>query len=137
MRSIPKSRNPNGTAQDQHPSGARLSRAVALAALLLATAGAATVGGGTAEAASTGDAAAGQAMAERWCSSCHVVNGATATQAQSDAPSFSSIAAARGDELTPSWLAFRLLKPHPQMPSIDLSRQQALDLAAYFASLRK
>lgn len=133
MRSTPKSRNPDHGAPGTSSSGARLSRAVAVAALLLAV----SLAAGGAEAAGTGEAAAGAALAERWCSGCHLVNGATATRAQSDVPSFASIAAARGEELTPSWLAFGLLSPHPQMPSIALTRQQALDLAAYFASLRK
>lgn len=81
------------------------------------------------------DAAAGQAIAGRWCASCHVV-GTAPQSAASDAPTFASIVARDGDISGP-WLAFRLLKPHPQMPQVSLSRAEAADLAAYFATLKK
>lgn len=81
------------------------------------------------------DAAAGQAIAQRWCASCHVV-GTAPQSAASDAPTFASIAARDGDISGP-WLAFRLLKPHPQMPQVSLTRAEAADLAAYFATLKK
>lgn len=81
------------------------------------------------------DAAAGRALAERWCAGCHVV-GPGQQSAASDAPTFAALAARDGD-ITAAWLAFRLLKPHPQMPQLALSRDEAADLAAYFARLRK
>ena len=81
------------------------------------------------------DAAAGRAIAERWCASCHVV-GAGQTQAASDAPPFATLAA-RGSDLSAQWLAFHLLRPHPSMPQLTLTRIEAADLAAYFASLKK
>lgn len=81
------------------------------------------------------DAAAGRAVAERWCAGCHVV-GPAPQSAASDAPSFAALAARDGD-ITAAWLAFRLLNPHPQMPQLSLTRNEAADLAAYFASLRK
>lgn len=81
------------------------------------------------------DASAGRALAERWCASCHVV-GSAPQSAASDAPTFAALAA-RGGDLSASWLAFRLLKPHPQMPQLSLSRAEAADLAAYFATLGK
>ncbi|MFG1360900.1 c-type cytochrome [Xanthobacter pseudotagetidis] len=81
------------------------------------------------------DATAGRALAERWCVGCHVV-GPGQQRAASDAPTFAALAARDGD-IAAAWLAFRLLKPHPQMPQLALSRDEAADLAAYFASLRK
>lgn len=81
------------------------------------------------------DASAGRALAERWCAGCHVV-GTAPQSAASDAPTFSAIAARDGD-ISPSWLAFRLLNPHPQMPQVSLTRTEAADLAAYFATLKK
>ena len=81
------------------------------------------------------DAAAGQAIAQRWCASCHVV-GTAPQSAASDAPTFAAIAARDGD-VSGAWLAFRLLKPHPQMPQVSLTRTEAADLAAYFATLKK
>ncbi|MGR7997486.1 MULTISPECIES: c-type cytochrome [unclassified Xanthobacter] len=92
-------------------------------------------GGVAAHAAEPADAAAGQALANRWCASCHVVD-ANQKTAQSDAPSFTAIAAGNA-ELSAPWLAFRLLSPHPQMPQVSLSRAEARDLAAYFESLKK
>ncbi|MFS8039128.1 c-type cytochrome [Xanthobacter sp. AM11] len=85
--------------------------------------------------AAAADARAGAALAQRWCAGCHVV-GPEATRGTSDAPTFPAIAA-RGGDITAPWLAFRLLDPHPQMPSVSLSREQAGDLAAYFATLKK
>lgn len=81
------------------------------------------------------DAAAGRALAERWCSSCHMV-APDSTHATSDAPPFPTLAS-RGGQITAPWLAFRLLNPHPAMPQVSLTRVQAEDLAAYFATLRK
>lgn len=81
------------------------------------------------------DATAGRVIAERWCAGCHVV-GSTPQSAASDAPTFAAIAARDGDVSGP-WLAFRLLKPHPQMPQVALTRAEAADLAAYLATLRK
>ena len=81
------------------------------------------------------DAVAGRALAERWCAGCHVV-GAAPQSAASDAPTFAALAERDGDISAP-WLAFRLLNPHPQMPQVALTRNEAADLAAYFASLRK
>ena len=81
------------------------------------------------------DASAGRALAERWCAGCHVV-GPAPQSATSDAPTFAALAARDGD-ISGSWLAFRLLKPHPQMPQVSLSRAEAADLAAYFATLKK
>lgn len=81
------------------------------------------------------DAGAGAAIAARWCATCHAI-GPGAQRAKSDAPSFPDIAARRSN-LTGPVLAFELLSPHPQMPAISLTRAQAEDLAAYFASLRQ
>ncbi|MFG1343601.1 cytochrome c [Xanthobacter autotrophicus DSM 431] len=85
--------------------------------------------------ASAADAAAGHALAESWCSSCHLV-APDSTHTTSDAPPFPTLAAGRR-KITASWLAFRLLAPHPAMPQVSLTRAQAADLAAYFATLRK
>lgn len=102
-----------------------LRRSSALAAFLLFLA----------PAAHAADASAGRALADRWCASCHVV-GADSKSGTSDAPSFPAIAARDGD-LSAAGLAFHLLGPHPQMPSVSLTRAQAADLSAYFATLTK
>lgn len=107
------------------------------AAMVLALAVSALVAGGIAgpAGAAPADAAAGRALAERWCAACHVVAPGQGA-AVSDAPTFTAIAARDGD-VSGAWLSFRLLKPHPQMPQVSLTRDEAADLAAYFATLRK
>ncbi len=73
-------------------------------------------------------------LAKRWCAACHVV-AADQKQASADVPPFAAIAAK--SDFTPEKLAFFLLDPHPKMPNFPLSRNEAADLAAYIASLRK
>ena len=84
-----------------------------------------------APAALAADAAQGQVLAKRWCATCHVVasdqqNGST------QAPPFSAIAD-RPTFDAPK-VALFLLDPHPKMPSMNLTRAEAADLAAYIAA---
>ena len=86
------------------------------------------------EAAFAADASQGKTIAERWCSSCHLV-GPTQRKAPIDeAPPFASIA------LRPDFdegrLALLLLSPHPNMPKLALSRFEIADLAAYMRTLK-
>lgn len=83
------------------------------------------------DAASAADPATGERMALRWCTACHVVakdqpNGNT------QAPPFSAIARKPGFDA--GKLALFLLLPHPRMPDMNMSRDEAADLAAYIAS---
>lgn len=80
------------------------------------------------------DADHGGDLAKRWCASCHLVT-SDQKQASADVPSFASIA--RKPDFTPEKLAFFLLDPHPKMPNFPLSRNEAVDIAAYIGSLRK
>ncbi|MFG1480960.1 c-type cytochrome [Xanthobacter sp. V4C-4] len=107
----------------RRPSGPPMMAALVLAAGLA----------GLGAPARAADVTAGAALAEEWCSSCHVVS-RVQQQGQSDAPSFVAIARRTAD-LSPEWLAFRLLTPHPLMPKVSLTRAQAQDLAAYLHSL--
>jgi mono/diheme cytochrome c family protein len=76
------------------------------------------------------DAANGEAVAKRWCAACHLV--ATDQQrGNTQAPPFSAIASLPGFDS--GKLALFLLEPHPKMPNLNLSRNQANDLAAYIA----
>ncbi len=75
----------------------------------------------------------GSDLAERWCASCHVVSNKQ-TKGMDGVPSFASIA--QRPDLNVDKLAFFLLDPHPVMPSMTLSRENARDLAAYIASQR-
>lgn len=80
------------------------------------------------------DAGHGGDLAKRWCASCHLVD-ASQKQASADVPPFAKIASK--PDFTAEKVAFFLLDPHPKMPNFLLSRDEAADLAAYIASLRK
>ncbi len=77
------------------------------------------------------DPSQGAAIAERWCSGCHVVSSGQ-KQGTPDAPPFSEIA--EREDLNPSKVALFLLLPHPPMADINLSRTDAADLAAYITT---
>ncbi|PWB58197.1 MAG: cytochrome C552 [Bradyrhizobiaceae bacterium] len=80
------------------------------------------------------DAATGRQLAQRWCATCHVVAPEQA-RASADVPSFAEIASRPG--FNADALAFFLLDPHPKMPNMSLTRNEAGDLAAYIATLRR
>lgn len=80
------------------------------------------------------DANHGAELAKRWCATCHLVE-SSQSQASADVPPFATIA--RRSDFTPEKVAFFLLDPHPKMPNFPLSRNEAADIAAYIASLRK
>jgi mono/diheme cytochrome c family protein len=75
----------------------------------------------------------GELLARRWCSSCHVV-AIDQSSPSAEAPPFLAIARTPG--LDAGKIALFLLYPHPKMPDMGLSRQEATDLAAYISSLR-
>jgi mono/diheme cytochrome c family protein len=78
------------------------------------------------------DAANGERLAQQWCASCHVI-ASDQKQASADVPTFSTIARTSG--FSRDKLAFFLLDPHPKMPNMSLTRNEATDLADYIASL--
>ena len=80
------------------------------------------------------DADNGKRLAQRWCASCHVVAPDQKT-ANADAPPFATIAKTAG--FSADKLAFFLLEPHPKMPSMALTRNEANDIAAYIGTLAK
>jgi len=84
-----------------------------------------------ANAASAADAYQGGVLAKRWCASCHIVS-ADQKRGSTQAPPFSEIANKKG--LTAASIALFLLRPHPPMPDMSLSRNEAADLAAYIES---
>lgn len=89
---------------------------------------------GWAAAQEDGHAAAGQRLAETWCSSCHVVGPASQRGTSSSAPTF--VAIARMKSTTPMSLRVFLLTPRAGMPDLHLSRDEVADLAACILSLR-
>lgn len=80
------------------------------------------------------DADNGLRLAERWCASCHIVSGSQST-GNDRVPPFSAIA--HRADFNVEKLAFFLLDPHPIMPNMSLTRNEAQDIAAYIARLRK
>ncbi len=76
------------------------------------------------------DAANGEKLARRWCAECHVV-ARDQSRGNTQAAPFSAIAKVPG--LDAGKLALYLLLPHPKMPDMNLSRQEAADLAVYIA----
>jgi mono/diheme cytochrome c family protein len=83
------------------------------------------------DAARAADAALGEQMARRWCAACHVV-ARDQPGGNTQAPPFSAIARKPGFDA--GKLALFLLLPHPRMPDMNMSRDEAADLAAYIAA---
>jgi hypothetical protein len=76
----------------------------------------------------------GERLARRWCEPCHVV-ASDQREVTGEAPPFASIARRPGFD--PARLALFLLDPHPKMPDMSLTRNEASDLAAYIAKMGK
>jgi mono/diheme cytochrome c family protein len=87
-----------------------------------------------ADTAGAADAYNGGQLARRWCEPCHVV-AADQRGTTGEAPPFVSIAKRPGFDA--GQVAVFLLDPHPKMPNMSLSRNEAGDLAAYIATLAK
>ncbi len=87
-----------------------------------------------ANAASAADMQQGETLAKRWCASCHVV-AADQQSGNTQAPPFSEVGKRGG--LDAANVALFLLLPHPKMPDMSLSRNEAADLAAYIESQAK
>jgi mono/diheme cytochrome c family protein len=88
----------------------------------------------TVDAAVAADAYNGGQLARRWCEPCHVV-AADQRGTTGEAPPFASIAKKPGFDA--GQIAVFLLDPHPKMPNMSLTRNEAGDLAAYIATLGK
>jgi mono/diheme cytochrome c family protein len=85
-------------------------------------------------AASAADVRQGETLAKRWCASCHVV-AADQQSGNTQAPPFSEIGKRGG--LDAAKVALFLLLPHPKMPDMSLTRNEAADLAAYIETQAK
>ncbi|HKZ97709.1 MAG TPA: cytochrome c [Hyphomicrobiaceae bacterium] len=82
------------------------------------------------------DASKGRALADKLCTSCHIVGKeAPSTTVPADVPSFAAIASRPGQ--TAEAIADRFVMPHLSMPQIQLTRSEVADLAAYIHSLKK
>jgi mono/diheme cytochrome c family protein len=80
------------------------------------------------------DAVHGQAIAERWCTGCHLVRPDQTTPVTDKAPSFASLA--KRPDFNAARLALLLLAPHPNMPNLVFSQQEVADLADYILTLK-
>lgn len=96
-----------------------------LAALLLVVSASAGM-------AATADPVAGRHIADRWCSSCHVVAGRGGTDAT---PTLESIA--KDPRRGPDWVRGWLNDPHPPMPNLTLTRAEIDDVVAYLEGLSR
>ncbi|UEM07503.1 cytochrome c (plasmid) [Skermanella rosea] len=84
----------------------------------------------------SGDPAAGERLAERWCSSCHVVSGAGTDAVPSLEGIARGIPSGQGEPATARvrrWLA----DPHPPMPNLSLSDAEIADVVAYLETLAR
>ena len=84
--------------------------------------------------AAAADVTKGQTLAKRWCAACHVV-ASDQSGPTGEAPPFAVIA--KTPDLNAGKLANFLLSPHPKMPNMNLSRNEAADLAAYIVTQGK
>jgi mono/diheme cytochrome c family protein len=74
----------------------------------------------------------GERLAKQWCAACHIVS-ADQTRGADNVPAFSAIAKLPG--FSAQNIGQFLLDPHPKMPDMQLTRDEARDLGAYIASL--
>jgi mono/diheme cytochrome c family protein len=73
----------------------------------------------------------GEKLAKRWCAACHIVASDQKSGNTQVAP-FSAMAKEPGFDAAK--LALYLLLPHPKMPDMNLTRDEAADLTAYIVS---
>lgn len=76
----------------------------------------------------------GRRIADKLCSSCHLISDSSTTSTAADVPSFKRIA----DQPEQSLEALKtwLVSPHKPMPDLQLTRDEIGDLAAYIMTLR-
>jgi mono/diheme cytochrome c family protein len=79
------------------------------------------------------DADNGARIAQRWCAACHVV-APDQSHANTEAPPFAELA--KLPNFDAGKVAVFLLNPHPRMPDMNLTRNEAADLAAYIGTQR-
>lgn len=78
------------------------------------------------------DAETGLKLARVMCANCHMVEHGAAT-ALADVPPFMEIARRPGR--TPDYIQTYVMSPHPPMPTLQLTRWDLENLAAYIVSL--
>jgi mono/diheme cytochrome c family protein len=79
--------------------------------------------------------AAGKALAQLQCSSCHAGTGKGS--GTDTAPSFVAVASSRSPDFLDAYLKGFPTKRHSTMPPVDLTNAQVEALVAFIASLKK
>jgi mono/diheme cytochrome c family protein len=83
----------------------------------------------------TAEERAGLGIAQRMCGECHAVSKGESTSPHPQAPSFLSVALARGQ--TETSLRVWMQSPHRSMPDFNLGEADSHALVAYILSLRE
>lgn len=78
------------------------------------------------------DSVVGKEIAQRWCTSCHLINGKSGPDG---APPFPAIA--DHPDMTSDRIAAFLTQPHGGMPDLALTQGEIDDLDAYIRTLRQ
>jgi mono/diheme cytochrome c family protein len=76
----------------------------------------------------------GHALAQRFCTNCHLVEDNSSATVPAGVPTFRGIANKPGQ--TGQNIMNVLIHPHPPMPDIHLSRAEIVDIISYLESLR-
>jgi mono/diheme cytochrome c family protein len=76
----------------------------------------------------------GSTLVQRWCTGCHIVSG-DQIKGTDIAPSFASIS--ERPDFNAAKIASFLLEPHPKMPNMALSPDEAKDISAFIAEQRR
>jgi mono/diheme cytochrome c family protein len=76
----------------------------------------------------------GHALAQKFCSGCHVIQSDAGTTVPAGIPPFRAIANRAGQ--TSERIISILIQPHAPMPDMHLSREEMLDIVAYLDTLR-
>ena len=118
------------------PEGIRRSVRAAIVAGVVGMGlfGASDAGAQTTGAQVVGDPEAGRALAQRWCSSCHMTSATQEKALANGVPTFSGIARMRST--TQLSLRVFLQTPHFRMPDLHLTQTEIGDVTAYILSLR-
>ncbi len=77
----------------------------------------------------------GRALAERWCSKCHVVSAAARSGQSNGLPSFPALAVRK--DMTNDKLKAAMNAQHSRMPDLQIGTRDQDDLAAYILSLKQ
>lgn len=76
----------------------------------------------------------GHALAQKFCTNCHVIDDSSNTTVPAGVPAFRGIANKPGQ--TGQNIMNVLIKPHTPMPDMNLTRDEIVDIISYLETLR-